>query len=248
MRQLSIIAETLSAGSPVAQLLSERGVEIVKANLPAGNFQITQSSAVLMVSMAEFTSWIAEKTVFRRVTEFKRAVAEPIVIVEGLLDLQEPRKVSLAATRGALAFIAVHNRIPILFGADAKECAELLYAMLNQVQNGMGLTVDLAKIGTEPPVVEPTSPTEAAPDHTDAGAGGNGNGNGKSPADLKALPEQIVRMIPEIGPTSAKALLRRFGNLKGVFAANANDLTKIEGIGPKKAKKIAAFLSGRGLR
>lgn len=241
MRQLSILAETLSAGTPVAQQLVERGVEVGSANLPAGSFQITGSCIVLHLPLADFTRWVAEKTIFRRIIEFKRAVAEPIVIVEGVPG-SESRPVSPSALRAALAFISVHNRVPVLFTIDAKESAELLYAMANQVQNGMGITLDAPSSNPEPPK-DGKAPAEEG--------NGNGHGNGEgttSVEDLIALPEQIVRMIPEVGAMTAKALLRRFGSLRGVFGAGATDLTKIDGIGPKKAKKIAAFLAGRSPR
>jgi excinuclease ABC subunit C len=55
-------------------------------------------------------------------------------------------------------------------------------------------------------------------------------------------------MIPEVGPITAQALLKRFGSLRGVFAATAQDLTKVDGIGPKQAKKLASFFSRRDIR
>ena len=241
MRQLSILAETLSAGTPVAQQLVERGVDVGSANLPAGNYQITGSCIVLHLSFSDFCRWVADKAVFRRIIEFKRAVPEPIVIVEGAPG-SELRPVSPSALRAALAFISVHNRVPVLFTNDAKESAELLYAMANQAQNGMGITLESAPANPEASTADKASVEEG-------NGNGHGNGEGKtSVEDLIALPEQIVRMIPEVGAMTAKALLRRFGSLRGVFGAGPADLTKIDGIGPKKAKKIAAFLAGKSPR
>jgi ERCC4-type nuclease len=143
-----------------------------------------------------------------------------------------------------LAFVTVHNRIPVLFVADEKEAVDLIYAMANQVQNGIGLSVDPS---SAPPA---TPPVDAAPatEQPQAGAGnGNGNGHG-SVTNLADLPEQIVAMIPDVGSATARALLKRFGSLKSVFGATVTDLTRVDGLGPKKAKKIAAFLAGRQVR
>lgn len=238
MRQLSIQAETLSAGSPVAQQLIARGVSVQSANLNAGNYLITGTCAILHLPIAEFCSWISNKTIFRRITEFKRAVKEPVVIIEGHLNGE--RLISPSALRGALAFVAVHNRVPILFSADASESADLIYAMVNQVQNGMGMTLDASNAASSEPIGVPAERLHE----------GNGNGNGHQDGEASwiNLPEKIVQMVPEIGPLTARALLKRFGNLKGVFSANVQDLTKIEGIGPKKAKKIASFFSRRDSR
>ena len=240
MRQLSIHAETLSAGSPVAQQLIERGVQVQAANLNAGTYLITGTCAILHLQLSEFSRWITDKTIFRRITDFKRAVKEPVLIIEGV-ENTDVRTVSPSALRAALAFVTVNNRVPVLFAADKTESADLIYAMVNQSQNGMGLTLDASGV---------TSPTITSPEpSTDADHGTNGNGNGSSAeGELINLPEQIVRMIPEIGPITAQALLRRFGSLRDVFAANAQDLTKIDGIGPKKAKKIALFFSRREAR
>jgi Fanconi anemia group M protein len=241
VRQLSILAETLSAGSPVAQQLIERGVKVQAANLTAGTYLVTGTCAILHVPVSEFSRWISDKTIFRRVTEFKRAVSEPILIIEGA-ENGEARTVSPSALRGALAFVAVHNRVPVLFSADAKESSDLIYAMVNQVQNGMGLTLDASAVATPATSDEDESATPG--DHSHDG-NGNRNGNGSAGGELINLPEQIVRMVPEIGPVTARALLKRFGSLRGVFAANAQDLTKVDGIGPKKAKMIASLFSHR---
>ena len=244
MRQLSILAETLSAGSPVAQQLIERGVKVQAANLTAGTYLVTGTCAILHVPVSEFSRWISDKTIFRRVTEFKRAVSEPILIIEGV-ENGEARTVSPSALRGALAFVAVHNRVPVLFAADAKESSDLIYAMVNQVQNGMGLTLDASAMAA--PAATATSDEDESATPGDHSHDGNGtrNGNGSAGGELINLPEQIVRMVPEIGPVTARALLKRFGSLRGVFAATAQDLTKVDGIGPKKAKMIASLFSRR---
>jgi Fanconi anemia group M protein len=247
VRQLSILAETLSAGSPVAQQLIERGVQVQAANLAAGTYLVTGTCAILHVPVAEFSRWITDKTIFRRITEFKRAVKEPILIIEGAED-REARTVSPSALRAALAFVTVHNRVPVLFAADPRESADLIYAMVNQTQNGMGLTLDSTSPvsqRSEPETVEADAGDDV---HAPGNGHGNGNGNGSTPDNLVELPEQIVRMIPEIGPVTARALLKRFGSLRSVFAASAQELTKIDGIGPKRAKKIASFLSRRETR
>lgn len=250
MRQLSIHAETLSAGSPVAQQLIERGVLVQPANLNAGSYLITGTCAILHLKLSEFSKWITDKTIFRRITDFKRAVKEPVLLIEGA-DNGEERTVSPSALRAALAFVTVNNRVPVLFSANELESADLIYAMVNQSQNGMGLTLDAS--GLTSPAPEPREDTVAESHESNGSSNGNGNGKGNghghvSEAELINLPEQIIRMIPDVGPTTAQALLKRFGSLRGVFAATAADLTKIDGIGPKKAKMLVSFFSRREIR
>lgn len=220
MRSLSIITDNILAKSPVSEQLRTRGVEIRTANLLAGQYQVTNKCAILHVTAAEFARWTVDKEIFRRISELKRAVSEPVLIVEGQVP-ENSRTPSPAATRGTLAFLALHNRVPVLFTANTGETVDLIYAMANQAQNGMGEKIS------------PTAGT-AVP----APAGGNGNGD----AEDDMMPcERIVRLIPDVGPSTARAMLMRFGNLRDLFAASTKDLTKINGLGPKKAKKIVTF-------
>lgn len=60
-----------------------------------------------------------------------------------------------------------------------------------------------------------------------------------------SMPEQqqfIVESLPLVGPKTAKALLKKFGSVRGVFSATKKELEEIPNIGPKKAKKIIEVL------
>lgn len=236
VKRLTIIADNLLGDAPVVRLLQSRDVQVTPANLTAGHYLITDKCAILHVYTEEFARWTAEKTLFRRITEFKRTVGEPVVIIEGRQPI-DANLVSPSALRGALAFVAVHNRVPVLFTADENETADLIFAMANMAQNGMGQTVGVPSETPATAEAEAQAPVEVS--------GGNGETVPEDPADLV---EHIVRLIPDVGPVTARALIKRFGNLRTLFATTSNDLTKIDGIGPKKAKKIAAFFAGKGMR
>jgi excinuclease ABC subunit C len=47
--------------------------------------------------------------------------------------------------------------------------------------------------------------------------------------------------IPGIGPQRKKALLRRFGSVKGVARASLNELSETEGLGEETARRVHAF-------
>jgi excinuclease ABC subunit C len=49
--------------------------------------------------------------------------------------------------------------------------------------------------------------------------------------------------IPGLGEVRRKALLRRFGSLKKLAAANADEIAGVPGIGPRTAEAIVAALS-----
>ncbi|MEW5702929.1 MAG: helix-hairpin-helix domain-containing protein [Candidatus Zixiibacteriota bacterium] len=234
MKTLTIVADNLLVDTPIVRLLQARGVQVTPANLTAGHYMVTGKCAILHVYSEEFARWTVEKSVYRRITEFKRTVSEPVVIVEGRQPMVAA-PASPSALRGALAFVAVHNRVPILFAVDENETADFIYAMANQTQNGMGQSIE--------------APSNMQSPHDEGPSTQVSGGNGDTPSeDPTTLVEHIVRLIPDVGPVTARALLKRFGNLRALFAATANELTKIDGIGPKKAKKMAAFFGGKNLR
>ncbi|HEX9750083.1 MAG TPA: ERCC4 domain-containing protein [candidate division Zixibacteria bacterium] len=222
MKHITIAVDHLRESSEVTARLRERGATITLDNLPVGDFRVSTRCTVLCVSAVDLARWTAEREIFRRITNLKKSVREPVVIVEGELPVNGGSP-SRSAMRGALAFVAVHNRVPVLFAEDAAATADWLYAMATQVQIGMGESVD-AQVSATPP---------------------SGNGQGV-PGDEELPPsDRILRLLPGIGDEHARALIEHFGNLRGIFSADVRELGKIGGIGPKRAKRIVAFLEGR---
>ena len=226
MKTLTLVVDNLAANSFVAEHLKSRGVRIVESNLKFGQYRVTDACTVWHLSAAELARMTADRTLYRKIPEFKRSAAEPIVIVEGD-PKTEQEKISPTAIRAAFTFLALHNRIPLLTSADATETAELIYFMVSQAQNGMGMTIS------------ETPAEESAPAESES----NG-GNGSLPKDPVELQEYILTAVPEINATTAKAMLEKFGSLRAAFAASAKDLTAFPGIGAKRAKKIAGFFAG----
>jgi len=53
----------------------------------------------------------------------------------------------------------------------------------------------------------------------------------------------ILESFPDIGPTLAKALLKKFKNIKNIASASVKDLQEVEKMGPKKAEKMVYLFS-----
>ena len=229
MKTLTLVVDNLAANSFVAEDLKSRGVRVVESNLKFGQYRVTDQCTVWHLSAAELAGMTADRTIYRKIPEFKRSTPEPIVLVEGN-PMAMREKVSPTGMRAAFTFLALHNRIPVLTAADAAEAAELVYFMLSQAQNGMGMTIS-------------ETPAEETP-ATDSDSNGKNGGNGVKPEDPIQLQEYILTAVPEVNAATAKAMLEKFGSLRAIFAASAKDLTAFPGIGPKRAKKIAGFFAG----
>lgn len=56
--------------------------------------------------------------------------------------------------------------------------------------------------------------------------------------------EYVVSSLPLVEVATARKLLEAFKTVQGVFTANEKQLMEVEGIGPKKAKRIRGLLQG----
>ncbi|HUR84123.1 MAG TPA: helix-hairpin-helix domain-containing protein [Solirubrobacteraceae bacterium] len=62
----------------------------------------------------------------------------------------------------------------------------------------------------------------------------------RRPTDDRARTAQDVLMcLPGISTVGARRLLEHFGSLAAVFAADADELLRVEGIGPVRAGTLA---------
>lgn len=50
--------------------------------------------------------------------------------------------------------------------------------------------------------------------------------------------ERVLRALPGIGPEMARRLLERFGTVAAVVTASADELQKVDGVGPKRAASL----------
>jgi len=68
-------------------------------------------------------------------------------------------------------------------------------------------------------------------------------GGKRKSKDPDRLLEAVLSSLPGISSKGAERLLDHFGNLNAVFAADAEELEKIPGIGRKRATELAAIFS-----
>lgn len=65
---------------------------------------------------------------------------------------------------------------------------------------------------------------------------------GRKPKRLQTRKLYLLQGLPGIGPKMAKRMLEHFGSVERVFAANEEELIRVEGIGKKKAIKIREII------
>ncbi|WP_258955916.1 helix-hairpin-helix domain-containing protein [Shewanella woodyi] len=67
--------------------------------------------------------------------------------------------------------------------------------------------------------------------------------NGRKPKRQKNRQLFILQSLPQVGPKLAKRLLSHFDSIEAIFTAPAEELIKVEGIGPEKARTIRSILT-----
>jgi ERCC4-type nuclease len=218
MKDFDIIIHVGLKDNPVARFLTELGTDIKFISLRQGEFVLSQTVGVKYMKRERFVQKIHDRSIYRYIIELKREFSKPIIIIEGNDSMYQP-ELDITQFLSAMLFISVLNRIPVLTANNEIETAQLVFMMSAQV--GSGLDIEAA-IKSKPEV------------HAGKITPSNGD-----------LRQQIVEAIPEVGPALAEALMKHFGTLKKLFAAKIEDLQKVDGVGPKRARAIHAFLNDR---
>jgi Fanconi anemia group M protein len=137
---VTLVADAAQKGNAILTALGDKKVRLVYANLQVGDFQITDNVYVSYMTTESFVRSLADKRLYRQVLEIKRAVPEPVLLVEGP-SVYEVEGANAYLINGALAFISVLNRIPVIFAEGPEESADLLFMATNQMQFGLGYEV-----------------------------------------------------------------------------------------------------------
>jgi excinuclease ABC subunit C len=64
----------------------------------------------------------------------------------------------------------------------------------------------------------------------------------------KAATVSVLDGVPGLGPARRAALLKKFGSVKALSAASADEIATVQGIGPRLAETVVAALQGEGQR
>ncbi len=115
----------------IIELLEKKNVEIVKINLPVGDFVCGDGSiGIERKSHSDLVSSIIDGRVFRQVDELLKNYSKVILIIEGFSE----RKINENALMAAIAFLSLKN-ISLIFTRNEKETANMIYWIAKKIQN-----------------------------------------------------------------------------------------------------------------
>lgn len=137
---VTLVADTAQKGNEILAELEEKKARVIYSNLQIGDYQITDNVYVTYMTSEEFVQRLEDKRIYRQVLELKRSCPEPILIVEGP-SVYEVKNANTNVINGALAFISILNRIPVVFTSSPQESADIIFMATNQMQFGLGFEV-----------------------------------------------------------------------------------------------------------
>ena len=140
---LIIHADQRERGSGVIEALRrfpDTRVEVTQ--LLVGDYVLSQDVAIERKTSSDFVLSILDKRLFSQIKRLQDAFSQPLLIVEGPSLFDRPA-LHPNALRGALSYVQVLQRIPILRTQDAEDTAEYLHIVARHVQHGLGYTISL---------------------------------------------------------------------------------------------------------
>jgi Fanconi anemia group M protein len=130
---ISIVADLRERASGIPRALSEKGLEVRMQRLEVGDYLLTPKIAVERKTMADFVQSIFDKRLFGQVGALRMHFQSPILLLENCAT--PLREIHPSALRGAMLYVALLNRIPIIRTENVADTVEMLLAMAQLVHH-----------------------------------------------------------------------------------------------------------------
>jgi ERCC4-related helicase/ERCC4-type nuclease len=137
-----VVVDSRELNSSVVRELARMGLAVRTAQLPTGDYIVSERVAVERKEVADFLASMLDGRLFQQAKELKRAYQRPVMIIEGE-TLFGVRQVSDSAIYGALACLTADFGLPVLFSKDPLETARMIHAFVKR---------ELATGGGPPPM------------------------------------------------------------------------------------------------
>ncbi|MFX1536820.1 MAG: ERCC4 domain-containing protein, partial [Promethearchaeota archaeon] len=214
-RTIHVIVDNREAVSIVPRALKKQGVTLSNANLPVGDYLVSERVVIERKTTSDFVASLVEQRragkkprLFDQAAKLRYSYPLPVIIIEGQWD--STSRIHPNAIRGALVSLLLDFRIAILFSENAIETANLVLALAKREQ-----TERKAR------VVAPL----------------------KSSLPIKDIQAEMMTSVPGINLSHADSLLKGFGTIKDLSLASKEELQKIQGIGKVLADRVHQILN-----
>ncbi|MGQ9596834.1 MAG: ERCC4 domain-containing protein [Thermoproteota archaeon] len=127
--RVSIIVDNREAASPVINELVKLGTKLTFSQLDIGDYVLSERVCVERKTISDFASSIMDLRLFQQAKLLADSYEVPIILLEGKSLYAPVGNIHPNAIRGALAALITGYRTNLLRSEDARESAELIYAI-----------------------------------------------------------------------------------------------------------------------
>lgn len=209
-RTIHVIVDNREAVSIVPRALKKQGVILSNANLPVGDYLVSERVVIERKTASDFVASLVEQRragrkprLFDQAAKLRYSYPLPVIIIEGQWD--STSRIHPNAIRGALVSLLLDFRIAILFSENAIETANLVLALAKREQSERTARV-----------VAPL----------------------KSSLPIKDIQAEMMTSVPGINLSHADSLLNKFGSIKDLSLASKEELQEVQGIGKVLADRV----------
>ena len=199
-----LIADSHESTSGLIQLLTNRGAEVVLEELDCADYVLADGVAVERKTAEDFAGSIIDRRLFVQIALLKDTYEKVFIVVEGdPFDTQS--SISQEAVIGALSYISVIERIPVISTRDAPHTAEMLMTMQRHAVQGLGYEVAFRASKPKSRDVQAQFLIEGLPGIGPTAAKRLLKHFGSARAIFSATPEQLKK-VPGVGPKTIQTI------------------------------------------
>ncbi len=127
--KVNVIVDNRESACPVVNELARMGASITFSQLDVGDYVLSERVCVERKTVNDFTSSIIDSRLFQQAKLLTDSYEIPVLLVEGRDVYTPTSNIRPSAVRGAIAALITGYKIFLLWSKDARESAELIYAI-----------------------------------------------------------------------------------------------------------------------
>jgi len=130
---LRIYADDREKVSGIPELLKELGVVVILTQLSVADYVISENVAVERKAVTDLVNSVFDKRFFDQLNRLSEAYNNPILIIEGDINIIRNITEKWHAINNALIAATIDYNIKVLYSRDRRDTAEILKKLANYI-------------------------------------------------------------------------------------------------------------------
>jgi ERCC4-type nuclease len=204
--KVTILADTREAPSRVVEFLRSHDADIRESQLKVGDYICSDRVCIERKTAPDFLQSIFDQRLFTQIEELKGSYKRPVIIIEGDIEHFSERNVNPNSIRGVLASIAIDHQVPLLWTANQKETAGLIYWIAKREQEEGKRELQVRAMKRSNGIKQQQEFLVAGLPHVSNVLARRLLGHFKTPREVFSANEEKLKKVPKIGKEKARKL------------------------------------------